>query len=154
METSEKPVIFSHANARALVDHPRNVTDRQIDACAATGGVIGINGIRLFLDAKDGQFAEPMARHIDYMVQRVGSDHVGLGIDISFDLGVDDHPPSEDRTYWWPASGRYSRTGVGGAGPEVLPEIEQHLRKRGYGETDLDKIFGLNFARVAEATWR
>jgi membrane dipeptidase len=153
METSDKPVIFSHANARALVDHQRNITDRQIDACAATGGVIGINGIRLFLDATD-DFAEPMARHIDYMVQRVGPDHVGIGLDISFDLGVDDHPATEDRGFWWPASGRYSRTGVGSAGPEVLPQIEQHLRKRGYGDGDLSKIFGLNFARVADATWR
>ena len=154
METSDKPVIFSHANARSLVDHPRNITDRQIDACAATGGVIGINGIRQFLDVKDSSFAEPMARHIDYMVQRIGPDHVGLGIDISFDLGVDDHPPSEDRGFWWPASGRYGRTLSGGAGPEVLPEIEQLLRKRGYDDATLDKIFGLNFARVAEATWR
>jgi len=153
MEASEKPVIFSHANARALVDHQRNVTDRQIDACAATGGVIGINGIRLFLDATD-DFAEPMARHIDYMVQRVGPDHVGLGIDISFDLGVDDHPKHEDRGFWWPASGRYSRTLSGGVGPEVLPGIEQHLRQRGYGEADLNKIFGLNFARVAEQSWK
>jgi membrane dipeptidase len=154
METSDKPVIFSHANALSLVDHPRNITDRQIDACAATGGVIGINGIRQFLDVKDDAFAEPMAHHIDYMVQRVGPDHVGLGIDISFDLGVDDHPPSEDRGFWWPASGRYGRTLSGGAGPEVLPEIEQLLRKRGYDDAALDKIFGLNFARVAEATWR
>ena len=37
MENSDKPVVFSHANARSLVDHPRNITDRQIDACAATG---------------------------------------------------------------------------------------------------------------------
>lgn len=153
METSEKPVIFSHANARALIDHQRNITDRQIDACAATGGVIGINGIRLFLGAED-KFAEPMANHIDYMVQRVGSDHVGIGIDISFDLGLDDHPKSEDRAFWWPPSGRYNRTLVGGAGPEVLPEIEQNLRNRGYGASDIDKIFGLNFLRVAEQSWR
>jgi membrane dipeptidase len=107
-----------------------------------------------------------MANHIDYMVQRVGPDHVGIGIDISFDLGLDDHPTNEDRAFWWPASGRYNRTlvggagpevlpeMVGGAGPEVLPEIEQLLRQRGYGASDIDKIFGLNFLRVAEATWQ
>ena len=146
-------MIFSHANARTLIDHQRNITDRQIDACAATGGVIGINGIRLFLGAED-KFAEPMANHIDYMVQRVGPDHVGIGIDISFDLGLDDHPKHEDRAFWWPPSGRYNRTLVGGAGPEVLPEIEQNLRNRGYGASDIDKIFGLNFLRVAEQSWK
>ena len=154
IETSEKPVIFSHANARALIDHPRNITDQQIDACARSGGVIGINGIRLFLGVTDDKFAEPMARHIDYMVQRVGPDHVGIGIDISFDLGVDDHPPSEDRGFWWPASGRYGRTLSGGAGPEVAPEVERLLRQRGYDDAAIDKIFGLNFVRVAEQTWK
>jgi membrane dipeptidase len=153
IEASEKPVVFSHANARALVDHPRNISDRQIDACAATGGVIGVNGIRLFLDAKE-DFAEPMARHIDYMVQRVGPDHVGLGIDISFDLGIDDHPAGEDRGYWWPLAGRYSSAGTGNAGPEVLPRIVELLRAKGYDQSAIDKICGLNFARVARETWR
>lgn len=153
MEVSAKPVVFSHANARTLVDHPRNVTDRQIDACAAAGGVIGVNGIRLFLDAKE-EFAEPMARHIDYIVQRIGPDHVGIGLDISFDLGVDDHPPHEDRDFWWPASGRYSPSGIGSAGPEVLPQIAGLLQTRGYDRASLDKIFGLNFVRAAEQTWK
>ena len=153
METSEKPVVFSHANARALVDHQRNISDRQIDSCAATGGVIGINGIRLFLGAKE-DFTEPMARHIDYMVQRVGPDHVGLGIDISFDLGIDDHPPHQDRGYWWPLSGRYSSSGTGNGGPEALPGIVRYLRSWGYDQEALDKICGLNFARVAKETWR
>lgn len=150
---SEKPVVFSHANARALVDHPRNISDAQIDACAASGGVIGVNGIRLFLEARE-DFAEPMARHIDYMVQRVGPDHVGLGIDISFDLGIDDHPPQEDRGYWWPLAGRYSSAGTGNAGPEVLAPIVEKLRAKGYGQDAIDKICGLNFARVAKETWR
>lgn len=153
MDTSTKPVVFSHSNAKALVDHPRNITDRQIDACAATGGVIGVNGIRLFLDAKE-DFAEPMARHIDYMVQRVGPDHVGIGIDISFNLGIDDHPPQEDRGYWWPLSGRYSADGTGSPNPDVLSRIVEILRGKGYDQTALDKICGGNFARVAEATWR
>lgn len=153
MAASEKPVVFSHANARALVDHQRNISDRQIDACAATGGVIGVNGIRLFLDAKE-DFAAPMARHIDYMVQRVGPDHVGLGIDISFDLGLDDHPAGEDRGYWWPLAGRYSSSGTGNAGPEVLPAIVEILRGKGYDQVAIDKICGLNFARVARETWK
>jgi membrane dipeptidase len=153
METSGKPVVFSHANARALVDHQRNISDRQIDACAATGGVIGVNGIRLFLEAKE-DFAEPMARHIDYMVQRVGPDHVGIGLDISFDLGIDDHPPQEDRGFWWPLSGRYSSSGTSSAGPEVLPRIVEILRDKGYDQSALDKICGLNFARVAQESWR
>ena len=154
MEASEKPVVFSHANARSLVDHQRNITDRQIDACAATGGVIGINGIRLFLDARAENFAEPMANHIDYMVQRVGVDHVGLGIDISFDLGVDDHPPHQDRKFWWPASGGYSRSLAGGTGPEVRPQVAELLRQRGYDDAALGKIMGQNFVRVAEQSWK
>ena len=49
MQCSADPVIFSLSNARALVDRERNITDVQIKACAETGGVIGINGVNLFL---------------------------------------------------------------------------------------------------------
>ena len=48
-ETSTSPVIFSHSNPKGLRDHPRNISDEQIKACAKTGGVVGINGIGNFL---------------------------------------------------------------------------------------------------------
>lgn len=49
MKLSSKPCIFSHANARALHEHERNITDEQIKAVAATGGVVGVNGYSTFL---------------------------------------------------------------------------------------------------------
>src|SRR5690606_34276467 len=71
MELSAAPTIFSHSLARALWDHERNVADDQIKACAATGGVIGMNGVGMFLGDNDGS-PEKVADHIDYVAQLVG----------------------------------------------------------------------------------
>lgn len=150
MEVSTKPVVFSHANPRALVDHPRNVTDEQMAACAATGGVVGINGIGLFLGDPNASSAA-MVRHIDHAVGKIGVAHVGLGLDHSFDLGIDDLPPGTDRAYWWP--GYQPMAALGFAPPEQFPEITEGLLRLGYGETDIRAILGGNFARVAEASW-
>ena len=67
-ERTKLPAIFSHSNARALRDHPRNIPDDLITACAATGGVIGINGIGIFLGDNDNRI-ETMIRHIDYVAK-------------------------------------------------------------------------------------
>ena len=63
MRESSKPVVFSHSNPAAIWDHQRNITDEQIKACAATGGVIGINGMGIFLGDNDISNATLM-RHI------------------------------------------------------------------------------------------
>jgi membrane dipeptidase len=153
MEASLRPVVFSHSNPRALLDHGRNINDEQIRACAHTGGVIGICGIGLLLG---GATPTIMATHIDYVAQLVGPAHVGLGLDFLFAPEIDDMPEGLDRDYWWPPWAGYDVDfgSIKQVEPEQLGEIREALVNLGYGAADIVNIFGGNFFRVAEATWR
>lgn len=151
LEATRKPVIFSHSNPRALRDHPRNIPDDLIRGCAKTGGVVCINGVGIFLGDNDIR-TETVARHIDYVVQMVGADHVGLGLDYVFDQSDLDaslaaHP------HIWPEEWDY-KPGIKFVAPEQLPELTEILLKRQYREDDIRKILGGNLLRVAEAVWR
>lgn len=151
MATAEAPVILSHSNPRALRDHPRNVTDRVLRACAETGGVVGINGIGIFLGENDAG-TDAIVRHIDYAVQLIGPDHVGLGLDYAFDQAeldafVRDHPDQ------FPPELGYS-AGIRMVPPEQTPEITDALLRLGYDEGAIRAILGGNFLRIAEAVWR
>src|SRR4029077_12581423 len=81
IEVTDSPFIFSHSGAKAIYDHPRNITDEQIKACARTGGVIGVVGLPPFV----GDVADPkldnLVRHIAYIAELVGPQHVGIGMD-------------------------------------------------------------------------
>lgn len=154
MEISTKPVIFSHANVQALVDHRRNIDDERIQACARTDGVVGVNGIGLFL----GKSVETSAfiRHIDYLAEHIGTRHIGIGIDYAFDSkkpGHSDLPPGEPVEKWWPREAGYGGGAFGCIPPERLPEIADALSQRGYKDDEVIAILGGNFLRVAEATW-
>ncbi|HTI44783.1 MAG TPA: membrane dipeptidase [Candidatus Nitrosotalea sp.] len=154
MEVSSKPVIFSHANVQALVDHRRNIDDERIQACARTDGVVGVNGIGLFL----GNTIEidAMIRHVDYLAEHIGTRHIGIGIDYAFDSKNPQHsdlPPGEPAAKWWPREHGYGGAKFGCVAPEKLPEIAEALSKRGYKDDEVVAILGGNFMRAAEATW-
>jgi len=152
METSLRPVVFSHSNPRALREHPRNIRTEQILACAATGGVVGINGIDLLLGEPT---PETMAAHVDHVAQLVGPAHVGIGLDFLFMPEVDDLPDTVDRAFWWPPEAGYGSS-FGSFklfAPEQLPALADHLLAMGYSEEDVAGVLGGNFMRVARATW-
>lgn len=91
IETSTKPIIATHSNAKSLCSHPRNLNDEQIKALAQNGGLAGITFAGQFLE-EDWRNAciESVHKHIDYMLNLIGNDdHIGFGSD--FD-GIS-HPP-------------------------------------------------------------
>jgi membrane dipeptidase len=155
MERSKRPVVFSHSNPKALKNHARNITDDQIDACARTGGVVCLSGIGIFLGANDIS-TETLIRHIDYVVDRIGVDHVGIGLDYVFDRNANDDPPNLNRADWWPPGNEYGKSLFAEmkiVPPKRLPEITEALLAHQYGEADVAKIIGGNMLRMAEKSW-
>src|SRR5215218_4544779 len=133
-ETSNAPLVATHSNAHALSPHSRNLTDEQLAAIRATGGMVGVNFATSFLRADgraDGDTpAELVIDHLEYMLERVGEDGVGFGSD--FD-------------------GARVPAGIGNAaGLQHLVEI---MRARDYGERLIAKVCSGNWLRVLERTW-
>jgi len=166
LEVSSKPVIASHSSCRAISDVPRNMTDDMLRALAKNGGVVGINFGEGFLSPKDAEllksaivaagytepdltgkaldayaaeeFRKAMApkpsnatiddavEHIDHAVKVAGIDHVGIGSD--FD-GISAPPKGLEDV-------------------SKMPALKAAVRKRGYSEEDIRKIFGGNTLRV------
>lgn len=155
MEHSKKPVIFSHSNPSAVYRHVRNIPDDLMRLCAATGGVVNINGVGMFLgttqDGKPDNTTETLVRHIDYAVQLIGPEHVGLGLDYVFDVAeleeyAHKNPENFPSDVGTPGSYRQVE-------PERFPVIAEALLKMGYPETDVQGILGHNNLRVAREVW-
>jgi len=146
-----RPVNISHSNPRALRAHPRCVPDEVMKACAATGGVLGISGVGIFLGENDNSTAAVIAS-IDRAVQIMGIDHVGLGLDFVFDRAELDANLANSAHIWPPQFGY--RPGIKFVEPERLTDITLALGARGYAEAEITKILGGNFRRVASQVWR
>ncbi|MHA1524958.1 MAG: dipeptidase [Alphaproteobacteria bacterium] len=152
-EVSAAPVIYSHANPAALVKHPRNIADDQIDACAATGGVICINGVELFL-ADPALSPETFVDHVAYVAGRVGPEHVGLGLDYAYASPLSEHPPGFDPSQWWPNDLGYpGGLDMGYVAPEQFGAIHTALSTRGFDDSEIAGIMGQNMLRVAGRVW-
>lgn len=124
---SEAPVVASHANARALCDHPRNLSDAQLEGIAASGGLVGVTFVPSFLAQNPLQASlDRVLDHVDYIVHKIGVDHVGLGSD--FDGFGSVLRGLEDVAH--------------------LPALTAGLVARGYSDDQATKILGGNYLRI------
>ena len=151
MDVSTDPVVFSHSNPRAVWDHDRNITDDQIRACAATGGVVGVTGLGIFLGANDSS-TDTMVEHACYLAELVGPEHVGIGLDHIFD-DLDLTEELSARPDYWPPGQGYDTPHINGAQPGQIYEICDQLLARGFSDTEVTGILGGNFLRVAQQVW-
>lgn len=128
IKVSSKPVVSTHSCCRALANHRRNMTDDMIRTMSNHGGVIQINFYPLFLS--DSEVPRPCVKevvdHIDHAVKVGGIEHVGLGTD--FD-GIEVTPEGLENI-------------------SLLPRVMDEMHHRGYSDTAIEKVAGLNFLRV------
>ncbi len=124
MEISSDPVINSHANAHALCNHRRNMKDDQLKAIAESGGVVNV--LFCFLDEEEEKTLGKLVDHIDYIVDLVGVNHVGIGSD--FDGLSETLPEVRDVSDYY--------------------KISAELLRRGYDGEEISKIIGGNLERV------
>ncbi|HEY0212882.1 MAG TPA: dipeptidase [Paenirhodobacter sp.] len=130
---SNAPLVATHSNTIAVAPHSRNLTDCQLDAIGASGGLVGINLGAGFLNPAGirdaGIGLDPIRRHIDHIVNRIGLDHVALGSDFDGTLIPDDLRGAQD-----------------------LPKITALLRAD-YTPEEIARFAHRNWFRVLRATW-
>jgi len=151
LDMATRPVIFSHSNCAALHPHPRNIPDELIRACAATGGVVGINGVGIFLGRNDIS-SQTYARHVDHVVQLVGPQHVSIALDYVFDTRELEEHIEKMRGTFPPGLGY--ELGARFVPPEQLEEIVSTLQGWGYPDADLTALLGGNLLRLARQVWK
>ena len=129
IKLSKAPVMASHSSARALRDHPRNLDDELLDLIKVNGGVVQTTALGAFLtDRKDPPpNLDDFMDHIDYMVEKIGIDHVGISSDFDGGGGI-----------------------VGWNDASETMNVTSALRERGYSESEIEKLWGSNLLRVLD----
>jgi microsomal dipeptidase-like Zn-dependent dipeptidase len=128
IEISNAPVIASHSSARSLCNHSRNLDDEQLDWIKKNGGVVQTVALAGYLRddiSTELVSVKDLVDHIDYMVKRIGIDHVGISSDFDGGGGIQG---------WSDASETFN--------------VTKELLKRGYTKEEISKIWSGNLLRV------
>lgn len=125
LRTSMRPVVCSHSSCRALCDHPRNLTNEQLECIAQNGGVVQITMYGGFLRKEGRATLADFIAHVMHAVHVAGIGHVGIGTDFDGDGGVD-----------------------GCSNASQLLGVTRELLRVGFNEAALEKIWGGNWLRV------
>lgn len=167
-EISEKPVLVTHANAKAVSNSPRNKSDDVIRAVAATGGVIGasIYGPMCWdRDPAHPPSLDDFIRHLEHIVQVAGIEHVGMGTDLPavsdlskvahiLEMSLTRSPgviADYVRAFGNDAKARYPREC---SSHRDLPKITLALKERGWHEADIHAVLGENLVRALAEIWQ
>ena len=170
LATSTQPVIASHSSARALNDHPRNLTDDQLRAIARSGGVVNVNFFSRFVDPAYRTAIEGVERELEGLrdsLAAAGLDSTAAAAraearraelvadipDTPFSVLIDhfDHIAKVAGVEHVGIGSDFDGVSALPAGMEDvtrLPRIAQALLDRGYAEADVKKILGGNMMRV------
>jgi membrane dipeptidase len=160
---SKRPVAFTHTGCAALADHPRNRTDAELRAVAATGGVAGIY-VMPYLSGGHQPRAEDVIRHLEHAIDVAGEDHVSIGTDGT--LSTIALTPEFIANF---AANVAKRKATGIAAPQEyedgylfaadlntprrFEQIADRLSLRGHSDARIEKVLGANLLRVFDAAW-
>ncbi|SUO93954.1 dipeptidase [Suttonella ornithocola] len=150
------PVLYSHANPRAIVEHGRNISDAIITAVGKTDGLVAVNGVGKFVGdpALNPQSLIPMIEHVASLI---GVEKTAIGLDYCYDDGRPDIPETVDRNYWWPVSAGYI-PGHGLSGKYIAPEsfiaIAEALAQLNYTDSQINAILKENILNLIQRVWR
>jgi membrane dipeptidase len=161
---AKKPVVFTHAAARALMPgYARCKTDEAITALARNGGVMGIGFIRFMIRPEAPVTVEHVVDHIDHVIKLVGPEHVGIGSDLDMaGIGAPIPKPGQplaiasqvnfDRYKpYYAADGGVHVDGMNH--PKRLFDLTEAMVRRRYSDATIRLVLGENFIRAVGSSW-
>ncbi|MGB2742605.1 MAG: membrane dipeptidase [Cognaticolwellia sp.] len=162
--SSTRPLTISHTGCNGVYRHPRNNDDAELVAVTKKGGVVGLY-LMPFLEGGDNELkAEALLKHIDYAVNLCGEDHVSIGSDQGV-VPINDGPKYREAIRQEVKRRIAAGISAPGETPNRPPFIAQlnsekrmeliawYLTKRGYHDSQIEKILGLNLLNLYREVW-
>lgn len=159
IDASSAPVAFTHTGAKGIYDHPRNISDEQLQAVASRDGFVGINALPAFLRAGTAAPGlDDVVDHLAYVADEIGMERVGLGLD--FSQPPDQAGISRERYEMLVRQGVWTEATLPPppwrypiASPAHVPRLTERMLARGMTEREVTGVLGENALRFLETVW-